>query len=732
MKKQVLFLLPCIALMACNGGGGKSGSAAQSADNAQVATEEPAKALFTYVEPKDDIAKIIWTKLLESDPGVKHIVDEAKTWQMDDGLGEYFNGASQKERYPQKTRMIFHNVVDGAEGSYDALAYFKMQCYQTNEGDWIAVLFTVTEGVVEDGPSRMANLSSLIYKDGELYDYSDKADLPAVQIQPITAYPNRDYSDCAIQFDTIGFTLISRDFWPIRYNWNGEKFVQDAESAVLASITDKYGKFGPFHIDYELKMNYSVAKDCQLENNVLTQNGEKMAEFEINDGKISAITIYSSKIGYAQKIKYTNDTYGSSYLEVVASKPLAVGFPIKNAFDKEDGAPEYTTGKKDGYYVMTRLTNRDKYNKRDIMISLYAKDENSNIEKIRLYAVPLKITLESELADNSRITDEVKSIWQKINEEYLITDEFGEFHNCNIQKNGFSANFYDKGKFTKKSVDNPIEWMFSCYMFKTLSGEYKIFTQKEIDNTYWVAENEKDGLCREFAEYTYANGKLTKTAVEIPQSVATDYKAAEYDKTLVPPGKELTSSSETLNSAIPIPDYSSGSSICLTETGFEFRASTPKFEYFCTEAESEGEDCWRGNYETYYDWDGENFISRSAKEAADKDLIIKLYAKVPTEDLHYDYKEISANDFATDYDYEGKKVSLRDCGFAHYWARTTKVLFIAQRTIDGYDVYYYTQTAPDAQPKFIKYIYKNETLSKSNISQSEIDSLKDEYPFVFN
>ena len=699
-------------------------------DNVQVADNEPAKALFTYVEPKDEIAKIIWTKLLESDPGVKHIVDEAKTWQMDDGLGEYFNGASQKERYPQKTRMIFHNVVDGAEGSYDALAYFKMQCYQTNEGDWIAVLFTVAEGVVENGPSRMANLSSLIYKDGELYDYSDKADIPAVQIQPITAYPNRDYSDCAILFDTIGFTLISRDFWPIRYNWNGEKFVQDAESAVLASITDKYGKFGPFHIDYELKMNYSVAKDCQLENNVLTQNGEKMAEFEINEGKISAITIYSSKIGYAQKIKYTNDTYGSSYLEVVASKPLAVGFPIKNAFDK---APDYTTEKKDGYYVLTRLTNRDKYNKRDIMISLYAKDENSNIEKIRLYAVPLKITLESELADDKNMPDEVKTIWQKINDEYSVTADFGEFQNGYIHKNGFSANFADNGNFTQKSVDYPIEWSFSCYMFKTRSGGYKIFTQKEIDNIYRVLDNEKAGLCREFAEYTYKKGTLTKVAVEIPQSVASDYRASEYDKTLVPPGKEVTSDPETLNSKIsPMPDCCSGSSIRLIDTGFELRAASRKFEYYCEEAESEGSDCWRGNFETYYDWDGESFISRTAKEKADKELIIELYAKVPAEDLHYDYKQITADDFATDYDYAGKKVTQRGCGFSNYWDRETRVLFVAESTYDGYIAYYFTQTAPDAQPEFIKYIVGLETLTKTEIAQGEIDYLKDEYPFVFN
>lgn len=625
MKKQILFLLPCIALMACNGGSGKSGGAAQTAD----ASNEPAKAVFTYVEPQEEIAKIIWNKLLESDEGVKQIVDEAKKWQMDASLGEYFNGASQKERYPQKTRMVFYNVIDGAEGTYDALAYFKLQCYQTNEGNWIAVIYEVTESSISDGPPRMANLSSLIYKDGDLFDYPD-ACLPPVQVQPLTAYKNRDYSSCAVLFDTIGFTMVSRDFWPMRYNWDGEKFVQDENSVVLASLMSQYGGFCSFSVGNELKA-YGLADDCKLEsgtfkqsavsnnldagaiasmlenraNTVLTQNGEKMAEFETIDGKIYAINIYSPKIGFAQKIGYSHDTYGSSYVEMVTSKPLAVGFPIKNAYDKEDYAPDYTSEKKDGYYVLTRRTHRNKYEKRDIMISLYAKDENSNIERIRVFALPLQITLESEIADDNSMPDEVKSIWKKLNTEYAITDAFGEFHNCFISKNGFDAHFFDNGKFTQSEIDHPIEWELSCYMFKTKSGGYKIYTQKDVENDYWIADNEKANLRREFDEYIYENGKLTKVAVEIPQSAAADYMASAYDNTLVPPGAEVTSDAKTLTSSIPHPDYATGTSIYLTNTGFELRAASPKNEPYCTEEGDPSVECWIYNFTAHYDWDDE-------------------------------------------------------------------------------------------------------------------------------
>ena len=101
-------------------------------------------------------------------------------------------------------------------------------------------------------------------------------------------------------------------------------------------------------------------------------------------------------------------------------------------------------------------------------------------------------------------------------------------------------------------------------------------------------------------------------------------------------------------------------------------------------------------------------------------------------DLHYDYKGITENDIATDSDYKGKRLSQNNLGFTNYWERKTKMIFTAQKTQSGYDVFYYTQTSPDAQPQFLKYNYANGALTKTSITQSEIDEFKSEWRFIFD
>lgn len=598
MKKNILIIAAALALSACGGNGGNQN--AENADSSAVETQTEPQVLFHYVEPQEEIAKIIWEKIQDTYPVIKKEVAAAKKWKMDEELGRYYNGASQKERYPQKTRMVFNNVIDGAEGSWEDLCYYKLQCYQNNDGSWTAALLDTK------------TLNTFRYKDGVLTDNTATTDIPKVQTQPLIKNINDDYGDCAVVFDTIGFTMLNDDFWPIRYNWNGEKFIKDPNSVVLANMINQYGTIGGecslFYIGGEPSMKgYSVAEDLKLENNILTQGGEKMAELEIEDQKLSAITFYSPKIGFAQRWTSTNDCWGTSSARIITSLPLAVGYPIKNALDKAGYDPDYTSEKKDDYYVLTRLTNRDKYNKRDIMISFYAKDENSKIEKIRLFSVPLKITLESELEEKDNLDETFMEIWTKLKDQYKITDALGEFHNTWTNKNGFSARFYDKGNFTQQSVNEPIEWNLKCYIFENSEGTYKVYTQKEVDNEYRIKEDERKGLVREFAEYIYENGKLTQVAVEIPQSKVTDYKANAYDKTLILPEKEVKSNPQTLISSIPLPECCSGSSIELTEYGFDLRAASTKYPNYGTEAWDEGEKHWIYNFVVHYDWDDENF-----------------------------------------------------------------------------------------------------------------------------
>lgn len=722
MKKNILIIAAALALSACGGNGGNKN--AENADSSAVGTQTEPQVLFNYVEPQEEIAKIIWEKIQDTYPDIKKAVNTAKKWQMDEELGDYFNGASQKEIYYNKTRMRFYNVIDGAEGSWDALCYYKLQCYQNNDGSWTAVLYNNVTGVSEE--ANGCNLLSFLYKDGNLTDNTQQTNIPGIQVQPLTAYCNTDYTDCTILYDTIGFNIINRDFWPIRYNWNGEKFITDPNSVVLANIIDEYGKCGPFHLGSEPKFDYSVAKDAKVENNTISQNGEKLVELEISDQALSAVTIYSKKIGFAQKYNYTTDRWGNGSDKVITSKPLAVGYPIKNAFDKEDYAPDYTVENKDGYYVLTRRTYRNKSEKRDIMISFYAKDEKSNIEKIRMFVLPLQITLESEMEDTKEMDNVYKEIWKKLNDQYKITSGLGEFHNVNFSDNGFYLNILDDGKYKRKWADNAIDISVKCFMHKKIDGSYLILTQKNLAIPYWVVDEQQEGLKKEFAQYIYKDGKFTQTKVEIPDTKASDYRASKTDNKLQPVNQSIiTSDPSTMISWIPIISDGTSFNIEINENGFEFRANTSKYDYY---GEFEDSPAYEGNYLTQYIWDGENFVPRAQYDEKGEAMALDIYSKIPAEDLHFDYKTITKNDIVTEYDFKGKKVSAFAIGFQNYWEQKNKMKMEAIRTgANTYDVFYLTQQSASAPKQFLKYTYNNGVLSKASISQAEIDSLKNKW-----
>ena len=607
MRKHTLLLLPAFAMMAC-GGGSQGGGSDQNSDSTAAVTEEeqPSAPLFNYVEPQEEIAKIIWEKIQATYPDIKKKVAAAKKWQMDEDLGDYFNGASQKERYPQKTRMIFYNVIDGAEGSWDDLVYYKLHCYQNNDGSWTALFYDFV-----DNNQQGASLRTFLYKDGELTDNSAQTDVPK-------AYDSKgkiNYTFAALLCDTTGVTMIPDDSWPVRYNWNGEKFVQDPKSAELRNVIDPYGSIRWVRLNYEPKIEGWVSEEgCKLENNVLTKAGKKIADIEVADNKITAINIVGPELGFAQKYENSKDRWGNSYVKVYTSKPVAVGYPIKNVFDKSDSDPEYTTEKKDGYYVATRRTYRDKYNKRDVMISFYAKDENSNIEKIRLYNVPLQVTLLSDIEDETNMPKEVKDLWNKFDAQYKITAGLGEFHNSWTSQRGFSARFYDNGQYTSTSPNQQIDIEFKWYAFKKSDGSYLILTQKNVDNIYILPDNERKGLKREFAQYLYKDGTFTQTEFDLPQTTAEDYQAGKKDKKIIPVGKEhVEKVGSSLTVTAPIYTWEDGCKpdIKIENYGFSLCAGTTTYQGYGEFPDDPSNSYW---YTTNYEWDGDKFVHRNMDE----------------------------------------------------------------------------------------------------------------------
>ena len=607
MRKHTLLLLPAFAMMAC-GGGSQGGGSDQNSDSTAAVTEEeqPSAPLFNYVEPQEEIAKIIWEKIQATYPDIKKKVAAAKKWQMDEDLGDYFNGASQKEIYQGKTRMRFYNVVDGAEGSIDELASFKLQCYQNNDGSWTGALISVT-GFREGD----ANFRTYLYKDGTITENTAQTDVP----KALDINNKNDYSLVTALFDTTGITMVGYEMWPIRYDWNGEKFVQNPKSVVLHNLINYYGNIQWLRLNGEPKLfGWGVPEDLKLENNVLTKAGKKVADIEVADGKITAINIVSPELGFAQKWDYSQDRWGSDRTKVYTSKPVAVGFPIKNVFDKSDSEPEYTTEKKDGYYVATRRTYRDKSNKRDVMISFYAKDENSNIEKIRLYNAPLQVTLLSDIEDEADMPKEVKEIWNKFDAQYKVTAGMGEFHNSYTNARGFSSRFYDNGQYTQTDATRPVDIEYKWYAFKKSDGSYIILTQKNVDNIYILPDDVQKGLKREFAQYLYKDGTITQTEFDLPQTTAEDYQAGKRDKKIIPVGKEhVEKVGSSLTVTAPIYTWEDGCKpdIKIENFGFSLRAGTTTYQGY---AEFQDDPACSFFYETTYEWDGEKFVYRNMYE----------------------------------------------------------------------------------------------------------------------
>lgn len=742
MKRLILLLmLPILAFYACSGGSNQNQSNTDSTQNSipeEIPNTQP-KALFEYVEPQENIAKIIWEKLLETNDSLKKSVATAKKWDIK-GLEEYYKGISKVEKYPSKTRMEYFSLIPGAEGELDGLAFYKLQCYQMQDKSWTAALFNLIDQYNDDYTKNFRDYSfrTFHFKDGKLEENSSQTGLPKPKKQPLNNFYD-DYFHCCVEFDTIGFTFVNSSFWPLRYNWSGEKFILQEDNTDVSNLITEYGNLDYFcslggyleNIE-KYKKDYGYLNGNSYFNK---QTNEKIIDFEITDNKISAYTVFSKQIGFAQEKNHYETPY-NGYFNYPVSKPAAVGFPIKNVLDyKKDNYLKDTDIKKenkDGYYIITQHLQKDKSEKRDIYISFYAKDENSVIEKIRVYTVPLVITLEDEIAENKYTEQPIKDILLKINSEYIKPSDFGEFHNCYIYYNGYSASYYDKsGKYEPQSSNNPIEWNVLCYVFKCDDGKYKILTQKKIENVYLVKEEQKENLEREFAEYIWDNGNIKQIEFEIPQSKNSDYKAYSEDKKLILVDKNFIKfDPQTLISKMKEnTGWSCTPNLEISSTGFDLRAGTSSFEAY---GEFEDSPHWEGSYQVSYDWDGEKFVSKKEKLAKEKKLVLEIYSKVPQEDLHYDYKKITANDFSSESDFKDKKVTQRNIGFSNFWDRKTKVIFIAEKNGEGYDVMYYTQPSENSQPKILKYRYQDGTLSKTSISNEEKEKFTDEWESFIN
>ena len=574
--KSLLFLSLAVLLCSCPGNNNNPKGDQPS---------QPEVQKYHYVEPEENIAQIIWEKLIVEDEYFNETVKAAKEYKG-------YRDTKPEPQYTSKTSMLFYHTGDEFDGDVNEQAFFQMQCYQMTDQSWIAVIYENCINSFSDDPVQ----TGLLYchlKDGELSEEFPEIDLPWECPQSIMHYKS-DYAwrYCVVNFDTQGFEMTPDKFWPIRYDWTGEKFVMNPNSVVLSNdFMD--GMLEPYDFSRSNK-NRLDFYDFKVDNQYGIYEGEtgqKVLQLTFTDSQLSDVDILSPKIGIA--FAEEEVPHPIVYCRRAASKPVALGQPIKNVLEgkkDKDIYNEITESTKDGLYTLTQHLKVDKTLHKDIYAEYQAKDENSAIESFRVYTLPLVVTLESELAENTRISDETKELWRMVNSNNEVTSTIpGNFKNFwNTSENSFAAIFradYDNGGYA--------EWKMQFVMFKANDGRQLAYIQTTDYSSY---KAEPYTITPEWMEYIYDDGFLQKVDPQLPQPDPSEF-----------PAYRLGDLSVTMK----------GGEILLRDDGFFYYAHSDAYSNFgCQEP-----DCGTIYYEIIYLWDGENFT------------------KIPNDDVGYEEYE---------------------------------------------------------------------------------------------
>lgn len=502
--KTIKWFFPALltlVLLSCGNGAQTSG--------AQTALEQKPDKVYQYVEPEENISQLIWNSLKAQHLEVKPVYDLAVdiNYLSDDEATNYYS----------KTHLKYNYFVDrGSEEPDNMLVgIYEMQCYRTIDDSWIGIVTKEASGYELDEEYQGRKVFAVEYKNGTLTDLEIGTLFPDSFKIATDYFVDHIYSDC-FAFDNEGMTFQSSQYWPIRVNWNGTRFEKDPESVVMrSSIHNFYGYFDAPGIGY-----LAIGKEPEgLNNNDdFVYNGEVLAHFILKDGKISGYSLESPKCGFVQVEVYQDGK------PVITSKPIAIGLPIQNVLDYEKKPLSIkdntiVAGYKEGGYVITQQLMHNTLERFDIFVEFAAKDENSNIETIRVYSEEIEVTLEGDLEDDDNIDSKTITIFRAI--PFDDNDpELGEYYYVSGSDNGFTIHF----KGTVKEVG------FHTYDVddgRTLAVISKHYDEENITlSQFWY----------------YLDGELTQTAVMLPKPQPQDFRAwqVNQDTTIPSDGYQLT------------------------------------------------------------------------------------------------------------------------------------------------------------------------------------------------
>ena len=554
--KYILLFVVAVVLVSCNG------------VNKPKTPTEPVQQTTT------DIAKTIWETLTTEDPLISENMAAALTFE-----NEYADNLDEPE-YLSNTHMQFYRMGDVSEGQIDQMAYYEMQCYPMKDNSWIAVLYEYFKSY--DVDDERVGIHCFQYKEGGLsaVQVGQPAECPRSVMHG--AYGN-SWKNSVVIFDDAGFELVPHHFWPIRYEWTGERFVSNA--SIVANEFEN-GDLYP----YDFSRRNTGALDFypfDVDPNYLITNketGEQLLQLEFEDEHLSVINILSPKIGIAFAADMMTRPYTDYYLYYYTSKPVALGQPIKNVLESdkyEELQREITESNKDDLYTLTQHIKVDKTNHKDIYAEYQAKDKDSNIERFRIIGLPLAITLESELEENYRISDEAKQLWMAINADNAVTKDIpGSFKRFwDTDENGFAAIFReenDRGGY--------VDWKLTYAMLTANDGRQIAYVWKTYyDRTY---ADMPDPITPEWAQFICQNGQVQQVEPQIPMPQLTDFPAYNLgDQTVSMEGENADMSLDCNGS-------------------FRFFAHSDHYSSF-----GDGEDdAYVKYYLIFFRWDGEKFV----------------------------------------------------------------------------------------------------------------------------
>ena len=464
---------------------------------------------YQYVEPEEDIAALVWTCLKTQHPAVKPVYD----------LAVDINYADDDEatQMISKTHLKYNYFIDRGYEEPDNMlvAIYELQCYRTFDDTWIGIVTKEARGYELDEAYQGQNVFAVAYKDGTLTDLELGTLFPEAFKIATDYFENNIYGSCFV-FDHEGIDFRSSRYWPIRFNWNGNRFEQDPESVILENtIHNFYGYFYAKGIGY---LSIGKAPEGLNNNNDFVDNGEVLAHFILKDGKISGYSLESPQCGFVQTEDYQDG------MPVITSKPIALGYPIQHVLDyeKKPLSIKDTTivaGYQDGRYVITQQLMHNTLERFDIFVEFAAKDENANIESIRVYSEEIEVTLDSDLDADDDIDLKTKTIFRAI--QFDDNDpELGAYYYLSGADNGFTI--YFKG--------NVKEVRFQTY--DVADGRTLVVLSKR---------NDKENLTTSQFWY-YQDGNLTQTAVMLPKPRPQDFRAwnANQDTTIPSDGYKLS------------------------------------------------------------------------------------------------------------------------------------------------------------------------------------------------